>query len=258
MLRPRLIPSLLIHNKGLVKTQKFTDPRYVGDPLNAVKIFNEKQVDELFIADIDATRLHKAPDFELIAKLAAECRMPLAYAGGVKKVEQIERIISLGVEKVGISSAAIKDLSIISAAAEKVGNQSILGIIDVKKSGLLNRYEVFVNNGMEGTGLRPRELALKMEQAGAGEVLLNSIDHDGMMLGYDFDLIEDVISNLTIPLTVVGGAGSHDHFKALFDRFGLIGASAGSFFVFKGRFRAVLIQYPDLNLKESLFPKYHQ
>ena len=255
MLRPRIIPCLLIHNKGLVKTVKFQDPKYVGDPINAVKIFNEKQVDELFVADIDATRYGMEPDFELIAKLATECRMPLTYAGGVKEVTQVERIISLGVEKIGISSGAIDSLDLISESAKRVGSQSILGIIDVKKTGLLKKYEVVTHNATRSSGFKPSQFACNLQDAGAGEVILNSVDRDGTMEGYDLNLIDDVYKKLSIPLTVVGGARDLDDFKGLFSRYHLIGAAAGSLFVFKGKYRAVLIQYPDLNTKELLFPK---
>jgi cyclase len=254
MLRPRIIPSLLIHNRGLVKTIQFDDPKYVGDPINAVKIFNEKQVDELFVADIDASRYNREPDFDLISKLAAECRMPLTYAGGVKEVSQVERIISLGVEKVGISSGAINNLELISKSAERVGSQSVLGIIDVKKSGFLKTYEVFIHNAKDSTGLKPDVFAKELQEAGAGEVLLNSVDRDGTMKGFDLNLIDSVYKQLSIPMTAVGGAGNLDHFRELFEKHNLIGASAGSLFVFKGKYRAVLIQYPDLTTKEQLFP----
>ena len=155
MLRPRIIPSLLVHRGGLVKTTRFADPKYVGDPLNAVRIFNEKQVDELIVADIDATTLGREPDYELISDLASECRMPLCYAGGIKNIEQIERIISLGVEKVALGSAAILTPTLIADAAKHVGNQSIVAVMDVKKAGLLRKYEVFIRNGKKPTGFHP-------------------------------------------------------------------------------------------------------
>lgn len=252
MLRPRIIPCLLIHNGGLVKTVRFAEPKYVGDPLNAVRIFNEKEVDELIVTDIDATVLGREPNYAMIAKLAAECRMPLCYAGGVKTPVQVERIISLGVEKVAISSAAIQSPELIAEAARRVGNQSIVVVLDVKKSGLLHRYELFTHNGSFATGLNPAEFARKVAAWGAGEILVNSIDHDGEMKGYDMELIEQVREAITLPLTVLGGAGSLNDIEELIRTFGVIGAAAGSIFVFKGKYRAVLINYPNRDEKAGL------
>lgn len=252
MLRPRIIPCLLIHNGGLVKTLRFVDPKYVGDPLNAVRIFNEKEVDELIVADIDATVLSREPDYALIANLAAECRMPLCYAGGVKTPEQVERIVSLGVEKVALGSVAVTSPEVISDAAQRVGNQSIVVVLDVKMTGLRRRYEVFTNNGKRGSGINPVDLARRAEAMGAGEILVNSIDQDGMMQGYDYDLIDQVRESVSLPLSVLGGAGSLSDIQSLICRYGLIGAVAGSLFVFKGKYRAVLIQYPTRDQKEAL------
>ena len=245
MLRARIIPCLLVHNGGLVKTTRFGDPKYVGDPLNAVRIFNEKQVDELIVVDIDATAIGREPDYGLIANLAAECRMPLCYGGGVKTVEQIERIVALGVEKVSLGSAAAYELGLIEQAAQRVGSQSIVAVMDVKKSGLLGRYEVFTHNGTKKVGRNPVEMARQLEALGAGEILLNSIDRDGTMKGYDLALIDSVRNAVRLPMTVLGGAGSLEDMRALVDRYGAIGAAAGSLFVFKGKYRAVLIQYPQ-------------
>jgi cyclase len=252
MLRPRIIPCLLIYKSGLVKTKKFTDHKYVGDPLNAVRIFNEKQVDELVVADIDATSLSREPDYDLIAKLASECRMPLCYVGGVKTAEQCERIISLGVEKIGISSAAVENDKLISEAAKRVGNQSIVVVIDVKKAGFLRRYEVFTHNGKKSTGLDPLDLVERAVSMGAGEIIINSIDHDGTMKGYCYDLIDQLIDSVKVPFSILGGAGSFSDLKDLIKRYGVIGAAAGSIFVFKGKYRAVLIQYPDAKTKLSI------
>lgn len=252
MLRPRIIPCLLIHNKGLVKTVKFSSPKYVGDPINAVRIFNEKEVDELIVLDIDATVENRGPNFELIAKLAAECRMPFCYGGGVKTVEDVRRLISLGVEKVAISAAAIKDPEIISRMAEDVGRQSIVVVLDVKKKMLSSSYEVVTHNGKNGTGKNPVELAQMFEKMGAGEIVLNSIDNDGVMKGYDFKLIEKVWESTSVPLSVVGGAGTLEDISELVSRFGIIGAVAGSLFVFKGAYKAVLINYPNSESKEKL------
>jgi cyclase len=245
MLRSRIIPCLLIHNGGLVKTIKFSQPKYVGDPINAVKIFNEKEVDELIIVDIDATVKKVEPNYELIGKIAAECRMPLCYGGGVKTSEQVERIISLGVEKVAIGSALIDNPQIISEAASRVGGQSIVAVLDILKTGDLDEYEIYSHNATRRTGINPVNFSQKLESLGVGEILLNSIDRDGLMAGYDFELVDLVREAVSVPLSVLGGAGTHSDFKKLINRYGIIGAAAGSIFVFKGKFRAVLIQYPS-------------
>ena len=253
MLRPRIIPCLLVQRGGLVKTVNFTDPKYVGDPLNAVRIFNEKVVDELIVLDIDATTLGREPDYKLIANLAGECRMPLCYGGGVKKPEQVERIISLGVEKVAISSAAIANPEFISQSAHRVGNQSIVVVLDVKKIGLFTkRYELITHNGKHNTGVNPVTFARQIQELGAGELLVNSIDQDGTMTGYDMVLIDQIRNAVTLPLTAMGGAGSHADISALINRYGIIGAAAGSIFVIKGKYRAVLIQYPNPFEKDQI------
>lgn len=252
MLRSRIIPCLLIHNGGLVKTVQFGNPKYVGDPLNAVRIFNEKEVDELMVLDIDASRLGRAPNDTLIAQLAAECRMPLCYGGGVKTVDQVERLISLGVEKVAVGSAAVEDPELIARAAERVGSQSVVAVVDVKASGILSRPEVVILNGTERTGLDPVVFARTLQDLGAGEIVLNSVDCDGTMRGYDLDLIEKVRGVVSVPLTVVGGAGSLDDIRRLVERYHVIGAAAGSLFVFKGKYRAVLINYPARTDRDAL------
>lgn len=255
MLRPRLIPCLLVHNSGLVKTRKFGEPKYVGDPINAVRIFNEKEVDELIVVDIDATRLGREPDYKLIANLAVECRMPLCYGGGVTTSKQVEQIVGLGVEKVAISAAAIATPSLISEASSRVGSQSVVVVIDVKKTGPMRRYEVVTHNATRRTGLAPAEFALSAERLGAGEIVVNCVDADGEMTGYDLDLIAAVREKVSLPLTVVGGAGSLEDAERLFATYGIIGAAAGSLFVFKGRYRAVLINYPNRREKENLMSR---
>ena len=250
MLRPRISPCLLVRNGGLVKTVGFGPGKYVGDPINAVKIFNEKEVDEIMVFDIDATTQKREPDYALIRNLAAECRMPLCYGGGVKTVEQVDRIISLGVEKVAISSAAIADPGFISHAAAVVGSQSIAVVLDVRASG--KGYEVCTHNGKQSTGLAPAAFARVAEQHGAGEVVINSIDRDGAMKGYDLDLARQVRAATTLPLTILGGAGSLKDVAALISALGTVGASAGSLFVFKGSLRAVLINYPNRADKDEL------
>ncbi len=242
----------MVQNKGLVKTVKFTDPKYVGDPTNAVKIFNEKEVDELIIIDIDATSQNREPDYVMIKDAATECRMPLCYGGGIKTVEQANRIISLGVEKVSLSSAAIENPSLISDIAEQIGNQSVVAVLDVKKKRWSGKYELRTHNATKATGKDPIEFAKRMEDHGVGEIVVNSIDDDGVMEGYDLELAQKIRDVVSVPLTILGGAGSLDHIKALVDKFGIIGASAGSLFVFKGVYRAVLISYPAPAEKEAL------
>jgi cyclase len=251
MLRPRIIASLLVHNRGLVKTQRFAAPKYVGDPINAVKIFNEKEVDELAVFDIDASVNRVEPDYAMIANLAAECRMPLCYGGGVKSVEQVVRIIKLGVEKVAVSSLVIENPTVISDMAKYVGGQSIVVVLDVKR-GKSGAYEVWTHNGTKKTGANPVELAVAVEKLGAGEVILNSIDRDGEMKGYDLELARAVRAAVTVPMTVLGGAGTLEDMGALIRDLGIVGAAAGSLFVFKGVYRAVLINYPSRSQKDAL------
>jgi len=252
VLRPRIIPCLLLHNGGLVKTIRFSDPKYVGDPLNTVRIFNEKEVDELIVADIDATVLNREPNYALIAHLAAESRMPLCYSGGIRVPEQVERIVGLGVEKVAVGTAACTSTNIVAEAARRVGSQSVVVVLDAKRVGPSNRYELFTHRGQRSTGLEAAEFARSVESAGAGEILVNSIDQDGVMEGYDLTLIDLVRSVVQLPITVMGGAGSIDDIAAVIRRYGIIGAAAGSVFVFKGRFRAVLLQYPSRVERDAL------
>jgi imidazole glycerol-phosphate synthase subunit HisF len=250
VLRPRIIPCLLVHNGGLVKTVRFKEPKYVGDPINAVKIFNEKEADELVVLDIDATVTGAEPNFRLIAQFAAECRMPLCYGGGVKTVEQAKRIVGLGVEKVAISSAAVDDPGLITRIAEEIGRQSVVVVLDVKKRGA--DYEVWIRNGQKNTGRGLLAAVQAAEAAGAGEIVVNSIDNDGQMKGYDLTLAKRVRDAVRLPMTVLGGAGSLADLGKLFETCGVVGAAAGSFFVFKGAYRAVLISYPAQAQKEEL------
>lgn len=252
MLYPRIIPCLLVHNRGLVKSVKFSDYKYVGDPINAVKIFNEKEVDELMVIDIDATAKKREPDYKMIENLAAECRMPLCYGGGIKTVDQALQIFSLGVEKIAISSIALENPELISQIAERVGNQSVIIIIDEKKKLFSNKYEIWTHNATRNTGRDPVEFAKLCESLGAGEIIINSIDHDGVMRGYDFNLISKIRETISLPMTALGGAGSLEDIGKLIREYGIIGAAAGSLFVFKGKYKAVLINYPDHVEKESL------
>lgn len=254
MLRPRIIPTLLVHEGGLVKTIGFKDPKYVGDPINAVKIFNEKEADELVVLDIDATVNGAEPDYRMIANLAAECRMPLCYGGGVSTIEQAERIISLGVEKVALSAAAIERPALLSEIAARIGRQSVVAVIDVRRrTGLLRKgLEVTTHNAKRTHAIAPIELAMELERAGAGEIVINSVDRDGTKTGYDLELAAAMRKHLGVPLTILGGAGSLDDISALIGTCGTVGASAGSLFVFKGGLRAVLINYPPSEKKDQV------
>jgi cyclase len=260
MLRPRLIPCLLIHKGGLVKTRGFSEPKYVGDPINAVKIFNEKEADELLVLDIDATVTRAEPNYGLIAKLAAECRMPLCYGGGVASAEQASRIIDLGVEKVSLSAAALADPEVVTRTAAMVGRQSVVGVVDVRKRpGMLSLgYEVLTHNARRLHSADPMAVVKSLEAAGVGEIVLNSIDRDGCMNGYDLELARRVKAEVRVPLTVLGGAGSTDDMSALLRECGVVGLAAGSLFVFKGRFRAVLINYPTFAQREELLSHVHR
>lgn len=248
MLRPRIIPSLLLHDKGLVKTVNFKSPKYVGDPINAVRIFNEKEVDELAFFDIDASVLNKEPDYVLIEKLANQSCMPLCYGGGVKTVEQAQRIFSLGIEKIALSSAIIDNPQLVAQIAERVGSQSVIVVLDVKKK-LLGGYEIYTHNGKKATGINPVKFAKEIELLGAGEIIINSIDQDGVMKGYDMNLIDKIAESISIPLTVLGGGGSLADIEKVIDKHGIIGVAAGSLFVFKGPYKAVLINYPSQDEK---------
>lgn len=252
MLRPRIIPCLLVKDQGLVKTVRFSAPKYVGDPMNAVKIFNEKEVDELIVLDIDATAQGREPDYKMIKNLAAECRMPLCYGGGVRSAEQVRTIIGLGVEKVAISSAAMDVPGLIAEAAAAVGSQSIVVVLDVRKTTFGMQYHVYTHNGTRNTKRTPADVAAEAERLGAGEVVVNSIDQDGVMKGYDLTLATQVREAISVPMTVLGGAGSLADIGSLIERFGVIGAAAGSLFVFKGVYRAVLINYPRSDDKDEL------
>ena len=254
MLRPRIIPCLLVHKGGLVKTQGFRNAKYIGDPINAVKIFNEKEADELIVLDIDATVQGRVPDFALIAKLAAECRMPLCYGGGVTTAAQAARIVDMGVEKVAVSAAAIANPSLLTEMADAVGRQSVVAVLDVrKKSGLFVKgYEVCTHNAAVAHKLDPMALAQQLQDAGAGEIVVNSVDCDGFMQGYDLELASKFRQALKVPVTFLGGAGSLDHVGELISKLGVVGAAVGSLFVFKGKYRAVLINYPTPLQKTQL------
>ncbi len=243
MKRIRVIPVLLIHNRGLVKSLKFRDYKYVGDPINAVRIFNEKEVDELAIIDIDASREGRAPDISRIEEIVSEAFMPIAYGGGIKTVEQVKSILSAGVEKVILNRSAVKNPGLITEIAGQFGSQSVVVSIDYKKN-LFGKQGVYIENGKTNSGLDPLSFAKQMEAAGAGEILLNSIERDGSFSGYDLEMIEKISHSVNIPMIAIGGASSLSDFRQAVLR-GASAVSAGSLFVFQRPHRAVLISYPS-------------
>jgi cyclase len=233
-----------MRKRGLVKTVQFKDGKYVGDPINAVKIFNEKEVDELTLLDIDATAEGREPDYKQLRDVAIESRMPLCYGGGITTAKQASDIISLGFEKISISAAALQRPELIKEMAEEVGRQSVVVTLDVKKSLFAgDGYSIFTHNGKRKTNQKLNEFILKAEEYGAGEIVLNNINLDGMMTGYDLKLAGNVRSISKAPLTFIGGAGNVSDMEDLIQTVGICGVGVGSFFVFKGRLKAVLISY---------------
>jgi len=240
----RIIPCLLLRDNGLVKTVKFKKSTYIGDPINAVKIFNEKEVDELIFLDIDATKNKNPPPYELIQDIATECFMPFCYGGGITSIEQIRQIIASGAEKVAINSSAFKNPELIRQAAKIFGSSTIVIAIDYKKS-LFGKQQVYIEGGKKSTGKDPIDYALEMERLGAGELFLNSIENDGVMNGYDIEMLRKVTDAVSIPVIVCGGAGDNDDFKEAFTEGNASAVAAGSVFVFQGKKRGVLISYPS-------------
>jgi cyclase len=243
MLQVRVIPCLLLKNKALVKTVKFKDPAYIGDPVNTVRIFNEEGVDELVFLDITATPENKKPPLDLIAQIASECFMPFAYGGGIRSVEDMRQIFGLGAEKIIINSNALEDPSLVEKAAEIFGSQSVVVSLDVKKN-LLGQYRVHTCCGRKATSLDPVEQAVQMEKRGAGEILLTSIDRDGTWSGYDLELVRRVASAVNIPVIACGGAGKVEDFGAAV-KAGASAVAAGSMVVYQGKGFGVLVNFPD-------------
>lgn len=243
MMSYRVIPCLLLQNQGLVKTTRFNNPRYVGDPLNAIRIFNDKEVDELIFFDISASKENRMPLLKIISEISSECFMPLCYGGGISSMEEMQTVFSLGVEKIAINTQAIKNPLLIKQASEKFGSQSIVVTIDVKKS-LFGKYQVFSHLKGKSLNLNPVEFAIRMEELGAGELLVNSVDRDGTMSGYDNELLKKITDAVTVPVIACGGAGNLDHLSDAVHIGGVSAVSAGSMFVFHGKHRAVLINYP--------------
>lgn len=252
MIRTRVIPCLLLQGDGLVKTTKFSKPRYIGDPINAVRIFNEKECHELVFLDILASRENRAPQYDVISNIASECFMPLAYGGGVRCLADVRQILSLGVEKVVINTYAIENPDFIRQVAQECGRQSVVVSIDAKKN-FWGKYEVFSRCGQKNTGKKPEQWAREAAALGAGEIIINSIDQDGIMSGYDIELIRSVATAVDIPVVALGGAGKLEDFGLAIGQGMASAVSAGSFFVFYGRHKAVLINFPsDDDLKKVL------
>ncbi len=251
MLMTRVMPCLLLKDDRLVKTIQFKDPKYVGDPVNAVKIYNEKEVDELVVLDISATAENRKPPFEMIAQIADECFMPLTYGGGIRDLEDIRRLFALGVEKAVINTHAVERPNFITEASDVFGSQAILVSIDAKKKPQ-GGYEVRTRGGRDATGLDPVAFARLMEQKGAGEILLTSIDQDGAMAGYDLELIRRVTGAIHVPLIACGGAGELAHLKQAVDA-GASAVAAGSMAVYMSKNRAVLINFPTARELKTLF-----
>ena len=242
MLRNRIIPSLLISNKRLVKTKKFKNPVYLGDPINAIKIFNEKQADELVVIDITASKNKQGPNFNLIEEICSECFMPIAYGGGINSIEHIQKLIQLGVEKVILGETAFTNKTLLKEAIAIFGSQSIVGMIDIKTTLLNKKPRVFINNGKIDTKKTPLEYALELQEIGVGELILQDITREGTRTGYPLELIKEISSKLEIPLIALGGAGSKEDFsKAI--KAGASGAAAGTLFTLQPPHDAVLIKY---------------
>lgn len=248
---PRVIPVLLLDKNGVYKTVQFKNAKYIGDPLNAVKIFNDKEVDELIFLDISATGNNREPDYDYLSKIAGECFMPLCYGGGIQTIEQIKKLIYSGIEKVAINSYALQNPNFIKEASERFGSSTIVVSIDVKKSWL-GKYEVYNKHKVKTSFSDPIIFSQEMEKMGAGEILINSVSNDGMMQGYDYNLIEKISKAVNIPVVACGGAGELNHFKAAIDA-GASACAAGSKFVFHGVHKAVLINYPSQNELKTCF-----
>jgi len=248
---PRIIPVLLLHNGGLYKTLRFKQPVYVGDPLNAVKIFNEKEVDELILLDIHATPEGRKPALEYLADIASECFMPLSYGGGINSINGINEVIKTGIEKVVVNTAAIENPQFVREAADKYGSTTIVVSIDIKKT-LFGKYEVFNKNKRKIFSSDPVKTAVEMNRCGGGEIMLNSVDKDGTMSGYDNQLIKMISSEVDIPVIACGGAGNISHLKEAYI-YGASAMAAGSMFVFKGTRQSVLINYPSQQEIKTLF-----
>jgi cyclase len=250
VLRARVIPCLLLREGGLVKTVRFRKAKYVGDPINAVRIFNEKEVDELAVFDIDCSRKNGIPDDALLEQIAGECFMPLCYGGGVSSLAQAQRLVALGIEKISVNSAVLEDISLVTRLADAMGSQSVVAAIDVKRDWL-GRCRVYAAARGRVLELEPASHAASLQKAGAGEIFLNDVDRDGTLAGFDCQLVSTVSRAVDIPVIACGGAGTMHHFAEAVGA-GAAAVAAGSMFVFQGPHRAVLINYPGYAELEQL------
>lgn len=251
MLRTRVIPVLLLRNKGLVKTIQFDKSKYIGDPINAVKLFNDKEVDELVFLDIDASKQNRRPDFEYLKSIASECFMPLGYGGGIQSMEDITTLFNIGIEKVIINTTSLQQLDLVKEAAAVYGNQSIVVAIDVQKN-LFGKYQVYAHTKIKHKQTDLVAYVKAAAEAGAGELIINSVDKDGMMSGYDIKLIQKLAHEVTVPMVFVGGAGQLSHLREAVDA-GASAVAAGSLFIYHGPHKAVLINYPTYQELKKLF-----
>jgi imidazole glycerol-phosphate synthase subunit HisF len=250
MLRYRIIPTLLLKNNGLVKTTRFKNPVYLGDPINAVKIFNEKEVDELIIMDITATIEKNDLKYKQIEEIVSEAFMPIGYGGGINKLEQMEKLFKLGVEKVILNTAAHLNPDLLKEAAKTFGNQSIVVAIDIKKD-LFGKNHIYTHSGTKKQSTDLVKVLKIFEDSGVGEIFINSIDRDGTLTGYDLNLIRQVSENISVPVVASGGAGKIEDFVNAIEA-GASGVAAGAMFVFHGVHRAVLISYPKYEEIEKI------
>ncbi|UYN82570.1 MAG: AglZ/HisF2 family acetamidino modification protein [Microcella sp.] len=239
---PRVIPVLLVSDGYLVKPVKFQGDKYIGDPINAVRIFNEKQVDELVICDIDASIKGTGVNYTLIEEIASEAFMPVGYGGGVSSAAEAQRITSIGIEKVVLNTAALQRPETITEISDALGASSTVVSVDARRK-LTGGWEAFARRGTRKTGFSPAEFASRAQQLGAGEILVSSIDRECTFGGYDLKLIESVAAAVTVPIIALGGAGGFDDFAPALEA-GASAVAAGSMFVLNGKHRAVLISYP--------------
>ncbi|MBN2227232.1 MAG: imidazole glycerol phosphate synthase subunit HisF [candidate division Zixibacteria bacterium] len=252
MLQVRVIPCLLLRDQSLVKTVKFKDASYIGDPVNAIKIYNEKEVDELIFLDITASRERRRPPFETIREIADECFMPLAYGGGITSVEDIREIFNIGVEKVSLNASAMYNPELIRDAAEIFGSQSVVVAIDVKKN-LWGKYEVYNHVTGKSAKFDPVEYALRMEALGAGEFLVTSVDQEGTWEGYDTQLLKRITSAVHVPVIAHGGAGNIDDFARAVAVGGASAVATGSMVVYQKKDLGVLINFPRRDALDDVF-----
>jgi cyclase len=255
MKRVRVIPVLLLDGAGLVKGERFKNHTYVGDPINTLKLFNDKEVDEIVVLDISATNKKRTPNYELISEIASEVFMPLAYGGGITNIDQIKKILSLGVEKIVLNSSAHSSPGLIREAAQNFGSQSVIVSVDVKKN-FFGKYEVWTHSGKINTGQDPIIFAKKAEELGAGEIYFQNIEKEGANSGYDLLFLHKLAESVKIPVIAGAGAASSEDFLKAIREGGASAVSAGRMFIFVGPHKAVLVNYPSQDdLKRNLFDK---